>query len=208
MTRPDSTASDRQKNARNDRFSAFRRPVALLRRFMRARDGIGGVEFALLAPVLIVLYLCAFELMTGFSVAKKVSMAASTVADLVSRADKISKTDLEGMVDVTDAVFAPYAVDNLSLKITGVTIDSARQATVAWSWSNSGAAPYAVGATVAVPDDMRDEETFLVRSELSVDHELLLYLPALSGSQIKDITIRREFFFRQRINTNITCTNC
>lgn len=207
MTRPDT--SDRRKGAgRNGRLAFFARPVALLRRLMRERDGIGGVEFALLAPVLIVLYLCAFELMTGFSVSKKVSMAASTVADLVSRTDKVSKTDLEGMIDVTNAVFPPYAVDNLSLRITGVTVDAARQAKVAWSWSNSGAAPYAVGSTVDVPDDMRGEETFLIHSELSVDHELLMYLPALSGSQIKEITIRREFFFRQRINTNITCTDC
>lgn len=207
MTRPDTF--DREKNLRRDgRKAVFARPAALLRRFLSERDGIGGVEFALLAPVLIVLYLCAFELMTGFSVSKKVTMAASTVADLVSRTDKVSKADLLGMVDVTNAVFAPYGVDNLSLKITGVSIDSAKQAKVAWSWSNSGAAPYAVGATVAVPDDMLSEETFLIRSELSVDHELLMYLPALSGSEIKEITIRREFFFRQRINTDITCTDC
>lgn len=207
MTRPDSP--DRPSSARrNGRLAVFARPVALLRRMMHERDGIGGVEFALLAPVLIVLYLCAFELMTGFSVSKKVSMAASTVADLVSRTDKVSKADLEGMVDVTNAVFPPYPVDNLSLRITGVTVDADRQAKVAWSWSNSGAAPYAVGSTVVVPDDMREEETFLIRSELSVDHELLMYLPALSGSQIKEITIRREFFFRQRINTNVTCSDC
>lgn len=207
MTRPDTF--DREKNMRHDgRKAVFARPAALLRRFLSERDGIGGVEFALLAPVLIVLYLCAFELMTGFSVSKKVTMAASTVADLVSRTDKVSKADLLGMIDVTNAVFAPYGVDNLSLKITGVSIDSAKQAKVAWSWSNSGAAPYAVGATVAVPDDMLSEETFLIRSELSVDHELLMYLPALSGSEIKEITIRREFFFRQRINTDITCTDC
>ncbi len=207
MTRPDTF--DREKNVRRDgRKAVFARPAALLRRFLSERDGIGGVEFALLAPVLIVLYLCAFELMTGFSVSKKVTMAASTVADLVSRTDKVSKADLLGMVDVTNAVFAPYGVENLSLRITGVSIDSAKQAKVAWSWSNSGAAPYAVGATVAVPDDMLSEETFLIRSELSVDHELLMYLPALSGSEIKEITIRREFFFRQRINTDITCTDC
>ncbi len=207
MTRPETTGKPRSAR-RDGRLAVFARPAALLRRLMRERDGIGGVEFALLAPVLIVLYLCAFELMTGFSVSKKVSMAASTVADLVSRADKVSKTDLEDMIDVTNAVFPPYPVDNLSLRITGVTVDAARQAKVAWSWSNSGAAPYAVGSTVDVPDDLRGEETFLIRSELSVDHELLMYLPALSGSEIKEITIRREFFFRQRINTNITCTNC
>ncbi|MGX5667562.1 TadE/TadG family type IV pilus assembly protein [Paenirhizobium daejeonense] len=185
------------------------RTCALLRRFLSDRQGIGGVEFALLAPMLIVIYLCAFELMMGFSVAKKATAASSTIADLVSRAEKsVSKNDLAGMVDVADAIFVPYSVNNLSLKITGVKVDANKQATVAWSWSNTGAAPYVVGATVKVPDDMLIASTFLVHSELSVGHELLLYLPALSGQNIKNITIPREFFFRQRVGNNITCNDC
>lgn len=185
------------------------RTSALLRRFLSDRQGIGGVEFALLAPMLIVIYLCAFELMMGFTVAKKATAASSTIADLVSRADKsVTKTDLAGMVDVADAIFVPYSVNNLSLKITGVKVDANKQATVAWSWSNTGTAPYGVGAAVKVPDDMLIASTFLVHSELSVGHELLLYLPALSGQNIKNITIPREFFFRQRVGDNITCNDC
>ncbi|PZU82176.1 MAG: hypothetical protein DI528_20445 [Shinella sp.] len=184
------------------------RTSALLRRFLSDRQGIGGVEFALLAPMLIVIYLCAFELMIGFTVAKKATAASSTIADLVSREDKVTKSVLKGMVDVADAIFVPYSVNNLSLKITGVKVDADKQATVAWSWSNTGAAPYMVGAAVKVPDDMLIAGTFLVHSELSVGHELLLYLPALSGQDIKNITIPREFFFRQRINKDITCSDC
>lgn len=180
----------------------------LFRRFLADRQGLGAVEFALLAPILIVVYLCMSELMTGLSVSKKVTMAASTVADLISRGDKVSKADLSGMVDVTNAIFAPYGVNGLSLKITGIDIDNKKQAKVAWSWSNSGAAPYAVGSSVDVPADMLSEGTFLVHSELSVAHELLMYMPALSGSEIKNITIRREFYFRQRINSDIACTDC
>jgi len=182
--------------------------ATLLGRFLDDREGLGAVEFALLAPMLIVAYLGMYELMTGLSVSKKVTMAASTVADLVSRNDKVSKADLDDMVDVTNAVFAPYAVNELSLTITGIDIDDNNRATVAWSWSNAGDAPYAVGSSVDVPADMLSEGTFLVHSELSVDHELLMYLPAVSGSEIKDITISREFYFRQRINSDISCTDC
>nr|WP_237351688.1 TadE/TadG family type IV pilus assembly protein [Rhizobium sp. ACO-34A] len=190
------------------RHGVLMRTSALFRRFLSDQQGIGGVEFALLAPMLIVIYLCAFELMMGFTVAKKASAASSTIADLISREDKVTKTSLAGMVDVADAIFVPYSVNDLSLKITGVKVDANRQATVAWSWSNTGAAPYVVGATVKVPDDMLIASTFLVHSELSVGHELLLYLPALSGQNIKNITIPREFFFRQRINKDITCNDC
>ncbi|WP_414900053.1 TadE/TadG family type IV pilus assembly protein [Rhizobium cremeum] len=198
-----------RSQAGSDATGVRRGAAALLRRFMSDRRGIGGVEFALLAPMLIVLYLCAFELMMGLSVSKKVTMAASTVADLVTRADtSVKKSDLAGMVDVTDAIFVPYAVNDLSLKISGVKIDSNKQATIAWSWSNTGAAPYAVGSSVSVPSDMLIADTFLVHSELSVGHELLMYLPGLTGHELKDITIRREFYFRQRVGNGITCSDC
>lgn len=204
MKRPDTEHSET-----NACTGVFGRMAALSQRFLSDRRGIGGVEFALIAPMLIVIYLCAFELMMGFSVSKKVTMAASTVADIVSRAEKsVTKSDLAGMVDVTDAIFVPYAVNNLSLKITGVQVDSNKQAKAAWSWSNTGVAPYAVGSAVNVPADMLIADTFLVHSELSVDHELLIYLPGLSGTDVNNIKIFREFFFRQRVGNNITCGDC
>lgn len=184
------------------------RLASALRRMRDDRSGIGGVEFALIAPLLLVVYLAAFELTLAFNTSKRASVSASTVADLVSRMDKVVKSDLEDMVDVVTAIFAPYDPDKLGLKITGVKVNGAKAATVAWSWSNSGSAPYAVGATVPVPADMLEADIFLVRTELTVSHELLVYLPALSGSEIKELPIAREFYFRQRVNTDITCNDC
>lgn len=190
------------------RKGCLSRLASALRRMRDDRSGIGGVEFALIAPLLLVLYLAAFELTLAFNTSKRATVSASTVADLVSRTDKVVKNDLDDMVDVVTAIFAPYDADKLALKVTGVKVNSAKAASVAWSWSNSGSAPYAVGATVAVPADMLEADIFLIRAELSVSHELLMYLPALSGSEIRELTIAREFFFRQRVNTDITCSDC
>lgn len=185
-----------------------RRLVGMLRRLRDDRSGIGGVEFALLAPMLIVIYLMAFELTLAFNTSKRATMAASTVADIVSRTDSVVKADLTDMVDVADAIFAPYSPNNLSLKITGVKVDSAKAAKVAWSWSNSGTAPYAVGTAVSIPSDMLAADIFLIRTELSVSHELLMFLPSMSGQELKSLTISREFFFRQRINDEVKCGDC
>lgn len=190
------------------RTGGFARLTAALRRVRDDRSGLGGVEFALIAPLLLVVYLMAFELTLAFNTSKRATASASTVADLVSRTDKVVKADLDDMVDVVAAIFAPYSPQSLSLKITGVKVDSVKAATVAWSWSNSGSAPYVAGATVPVPSDMLEADIFLVRTELSVSHELLMYLPALSGSEIQNLTIGREFYFRQRVNTDITCSDC
>lgn len=179
-----------------------------LRRLVRDRQGVGGVEFAIIAPMLIVLYLMAFELTMGLSVAKKTSLASSTVADLVARQEKVNKAFLTTMSDVSGAIFVPYPSNNLVIKVSAIRIDAAKAAKVAWSWSTTGIAPYAVGTDAPVPADMLVENTFLIRSELSVSHELMMYLPGLTGTETKNLTIGREFFFRQRLGTEVTCTDC
>ncbi|MDH4412616.1 MAG: pilus assembly protein [Rhizobium sp.] len=179
-----------------------------MKRLARDSQGVGGVEFALLAPMLIVLYLMAFELTMGLSVAKKTSMASSTIADLVARQDKVDKVFLSSMADVSGAIFVPYPSKNLLIKISGIKIDSKKAVKVAWSWSTTGVAPYAVGSTPPVPADMLVEDTFLIRSELSVSHELMMYLPGLSGTEAKNLTIAREFYFRQRLGADVECQGC
>lgn len=200
-------------------MSALRRSITSLRqgchdlvcnskRLMGDRQGVGGVEFALVAPMLIVLYLMAFELTMGLSVAKKASMASSTIADLVSREETVDKTFLAGMADVSGAIFVPYPSKDLLINVSAIKIDSSKAAKVLWSWSTTGVAPYAVGTDAPVPADMLVADTFLIRSELSVSHELMMYLPGLSGSEAKNFTIAREYYFRQRLGTEIKCDGC
>lgn len=202
ITRGRETSLIERLKCRGKRFSET------LRRLVHDRQGVGGVEFAIIAPMLIVLYLMAFELTMGLSVAKKTSMASSTIADLVARQEKVDKTFLGTMADVSGAVFVPYPSNNLLIKISAIKIDSSKSPKIAWSWSTTGIAPYAVGTAAPVPADMLVGDTFLIRSELSVTHELMMYLPGLSGTQAKSLTIAREFYFRQRLGAEVTCTNC
>ena len=134
--------------------------------------------------------------------------SVNTIADLVARQEKVDKAFLTTMADVSGAIFVPYASNDLLIRISAIKIDSKKAPTVAWSWSTTGVAPYAVGSTAPVPSDMLVADTFLIRSELSVSHELMMYLPGMSGSQAKSITIGREFYFRQRLGTEVTCSNC
>jgi Flp pilus assembly protein TadG len=181
---------------------------ARLRELLRDRQGVGGVEFALVAPMLLVLYLMSFELTMGFSVAKKTSMASGTVADIIAREEKVTKAFLTTMPDVAKAIFVPYPTNNLLIKVTAIKIDSTNAAKVAWSWSSTGVVPYAVGTTAPVPADLLVADTFLIRSELSVSHELVTYLPGFVLGGSKSLTLYREFYYRQRLGTEITCSDC
>lgn len=139
----------------------FTRLVLTARRLIRDRKGAGAIEFAILFPVLIMLYIGAFEITIGLSVSKRVTRAAGTVADLITQQQSVTKSALAQMPSVATAIFVPYNSTALTMKITGVTIDASANAKVLWSWAQDGTAPYAKNTTVSnVPSDMKTANSF------------------------------------------------
>jgi Flp pilus assembly protein TadG len=193
------------KSANAARHQGF---LTRLRDLVFDRRGVGAVEFALIAPLLLSLYITSFEITIGLSMAKRVTRSASTIADLITRENSVDKTLLTTMTDVANSLFAPYAANNLKIKVTGVALDPAGNATVAWSWDQSNGKPYAVGAPVNVPIDMRTPNSFLVHSEVSVDHQLMMLMSNVLANQTSNITISRDYFFRPRMGSSVACTNC
>lgn len=181
-----------------------------LGRLISSRSGASAIEFAFLAPVLICIYVSSFEITEGYTAADKVLRAAGTVADVVTRQSSVDKAFLSQMIDTAEATIAPHSTNGLMLKITGITIDSAGNPAVLWSWDQDGGAPYTKGSAATVPDDMKVASSFLVRAELSVPHTLLLFLGSgtdFSG-QTRTITLSREFYYRQRLSEDIACADC
>lgn len=203
----------------NPRPTRHRALLRRLRAFWADRRGVGGVEFALIAPLLLCLYVTAFELTIGLSMAKRTTRTASTIADLVTQQSSVTPTMLATMKDVANSIFAPYTLNwktnsvsapprEATLKITGVKLDASGNPTVAWSWDQNNGKPYVVGSPVDVPKDMRTPDSFLVHAEMSVNHELFMVMPGLMPSQLKTVTISRQYFYRQRVGSEITCSGC
>ncbi|WP_421400362.1 TadE/TadG family type IV pilus assembly protein [Agrobacterium fabrum] len=184
-----------------------RRLIALVSRFARDSRGVGAVEFAIVFPILLALYLTSFELTIGYNTYKRASSAAATINDLISKTGSVDKTYLTGMQDVAAAVFAPYSTKGLKLKISGIKIDAQKQAKITWSWDEKNLRPYAVGSVVTVPTRLLVQDSFLIHVELSVPHELLMFMPDVASSGTKSITIGRDYFFKQR-DAETACTNC
>jgi Flp pilus assembly protein TadG len=181
-----------------------------VRRFSRERSGASAIEFAFLAPILIAIYVSSFEITTGYSVSQKTLKAAGSIADIVTRQDSVDKAFLSEMVDAAESTIAPSPALGLKLKITGVTVDSSGNAKVLWSWNESGGTPYVKGSAVDVPSDMKKPGSFLVRSDLSIQHTMLLFFGAPNSLEpsSRTITISREFFYRQRLGSDVPCSDC
>lgn len=186
-----------------------RKVLRLSRDLGRDNSGIGAIEFAIIAPVLLLLYLGALETTLGLSAAKRASRASGSIADIVTQQSGVNKTFLATMPSAAGAIFAPFDSSGLTLKITGIAIDSSAKATVAWSWAQDGSKPYGAGTTVSdVPTDMDKASSFLVRTELAIPYTLFNFGPDFLPSGTNTITIARKYFYRQRTGTSIACSDC
>jgi len=180
------------------------------RAFWRDRKGTGAIEFAIVAPLLIMAYIGSFEVSLGYSVSRKVARASSTVAEVLTREDNVTKGTLDGMKDVAKSIMAPYEMTDYSLKITGIMVTAPGSGTVAWSRDEDGGTPYEVGSTIALPTDISSVNAFVVRSELVVPHHLMLFAPGLkTENELETFNLSKTYYYRQRIgNTGIKCSDC
>jgi len=179
-----------------------------VRRLRGDQSGVGAVEFALIAPVLIVLYMGSLEISVAMSVNKKLARASSTVADLVTQDDTVDKAFLGSMVNVAQSVMMPFGSDGMKVKITGITIDGAGIGKASWSWQEDNSRPYTIGSTQTLPKELAIPNTFLVRTEIEFAHKLLMILPGVQDVEVRTINMEKTYHLRQRVGDKVACTNC
>src|SRR6478752_5283206 len=92
--------------------------------FGRDRRGVSAVEFAMLLPLMVALYLGGVEISTGIAIDRKVTVVARTLADLVSQASSVNTTDVNNILAASAAVVAPYDDSKLKITVTSVKVDS------------------------------------------------------------------------------------
>lgn len=97
-----------------------------LRAFRRSQDGIAAVEFAFIAPVMIVMLLGLFEAGRAYSMFRRVTHAADMVGDLVSREIAVSrigptgpsKTFINDIYALVSATMGSYPINpNLRIEV-------------------------------------------------------------------------------------------
>lgn len=174
-----------------------------LDRFRRDEDGVAAVEFAMIVPALVTLYLGCVDLTMGYTIYRKVLHATSVMSDLVTRTNSVTKSDLDAIFDIGDASVAPRASGLDSAKISAITVDAAGKAKVSWSRArNMTADP--VGTLITLPSDMSSlRSTNLIRTIAGYS-----YQPPGASQVIGTIPFQKELYNVPRTGTNVTCSNC
>ena len=174
-----------------------------------AERGVSAVEFALIAPLMLLMLFGASEVSQVVSVDRKVTLAASTLGDLAAQADRVSCTDLAQIAAVTRSVFAPYTATTPSLVVASVALQSGTPK-VEWSQEIDGTGGCAnvndshalkVGNTVTV-----DNGLFATNGGVVVGEVTLEYTSLGTSFSSNTTTLKERFYFRPRKSAKLCLT--
>lgn len=111
--------------------------IARLARIIRAfggdRRGVSAVEFALIAPFMVTLYLGGVQLSLALTADRKLTSTANAVGDLVAQDDYVTDGEMADIFAAADAIMAPYRTDPLALRVSSVRMNDDGDVWVDWS---------------------------------------------------------------------------
>jgi len=169
-----------------------------LRRFARDRNAASAVEFAIVLPVMLALYIGGVELGDGLQIDFKVAETARAITDLTSQYVTIENADMSNILGASSTVIAPYPAANMTMTVSEVTTNGSGQGTITWSCSLNGTA-HTTGASVTLPGNLQSPNITLIWGEVTYP-----YTPPTGYVITGTITMYQSTYFYPRLVNSIT----
>lgn len=174
-----------------------------LRDFQRDERGLASTEFLIMLPFILLLLLATVEVVRFAYLHMKLQNVAANVADIISRPDQVSASDISNMFTATPVMMRPFeAGARLRLIVSGVIVpEEDDPPEIAWQAEGGGTlgATSLVGAFGEVADVPEGLVYFggeaLIVAEVVYNYEPMLMQFAGGGH------IRKTSYFRPRRGT-------
>ena len=160
--------------------------------FWRNAKGSAAIEFAFVAPLLLLLLLATVEIGRAVNIDRHFTMATATAGDLVAREEFLgnssteAQTNLQSMMKSIEHIMQPYDASDLKMAIFSVrasTTDAA-DTRVEWVYPHNGADGPAKCAPYTLPDGLigKGGSTIVVESSYLFKPVFGDYVPGITGN--------------------------
>jgi Flp pilus assembly protein TadG len=167
-------------------------------RLGRDQRGVSAVEFAMILPLMITLYLGAVEISQGVGIDRKVTLTTRTVADLTSQVTTVTSSDISSILNASAQVIMPYDATQVKVTVSQVKIDANSTATIDWSCTLNGT-KRGTGSSVTLPSALVVASTYLIWSEVSYSDR-----PTIGYVVTGTLNLSDQIYMRPRQSTSVT----
>jgi Flp pilus assembly protein TadG len=168
--------------------------------------GAAAVEFALIFPVLVLLYAVGFEVCQAATVKRKLTNTTVQLANLTSQFTKVSKSDIATIMNASAQTMTPFPNSSLSIVLSEISIDASGHASVTWSQSYQNGTAFqgtALTTPPTAPASFLTASSSYIVVQSSYD-----YTPVVAGSFMRPVTITDVSFMLPRDAGSVPCTDC
>ncbi len=158
------------------------------------------MEFALIAPVMIIMFYGAIELSSAVDCNSRVAHVASTTSDLVAQSTTVSSSDITNIFSAANAIMFPYAPAGAEIVVSSLVDNGHGGATVAWSAAQN-ATPRSTGSTVSVPTGLivSGSGGSVILAEVTY-----VYTPPITRFLGGAVTLTNSFYSHPRRSLTVT----
>lgn len=175
-------------------LAGLRASLGWLRRDSR---GVAAVEFALILPILVTLYLGTIEVTNAVMANRKMVATTSALGDLAAQAQVLSDGDVTNVFNAASSTMQPYSVSSLQMRVTQVKVLNG-VARVAWSEAR-GMTRHSVGSVYpSFPSSLLPSDP-LVTQYFVVSEVSYAYTSPIGNLLIGTMNMSDTFWLRPRI---------
>lgn len=180
---------------------------------VRDRRGVAAIEFAMIVPIMLVLFFGTVEFSSGVAVDRKVTLIARTLSDLTSQSvATVTDSYLQNVFTASISIMYPYGAVPTNATLSEIYVSSTNVATIQWSRSaiiqsasstqatlTTSARHYNDNVTSLVPTQLLVPKTYLILSEVNY-----LFTPTISYGLMPQagVTLQDVAYTRPR---QVTC---
>ncbi len=153
-----------------------------LKKLPAARDGMAAVEFAMVLPIMVGMYLGCCEISSGYSASKKIDAVARALSDLTSQASvSITQVQMNDIIAAATGVMQPFSGSTTKLTLSSLIMPTPAagqpvKAFTDWSYIRGGTALPCADQTTVVPAGFLVAGHSVIKADAAY-----VYMPLMAG---------------------------
>lgn len=174
------------------------------RLFVASVSGVAAIEAAIVLPVMLIAYFGLVDFANAISASRRVTVTASTVADLVTQTagSTTTKAELLGLLRAAESTMEPFN-EAVSVELYGYTVNNNA---VQQTWRINNGNPCSGGARGI--DLAKVKELAGTTNDVVVSRVCYRIEPIVGYVMKSSIYLNDQMALRPRYNARLTCSDC